>query len=161
MINGNKFCILHVMHWKFGPGPMASDAGRSKEGLGLVLEHADWMTSLPSAASDHPLCAVPLCACQALVPGVACTSAPDADFATRSAAARLPGPGIPAPSQAGRAQDRVVLKVPRCNRLQRFFKSSTARAPYDQCNPINWDPLETSQETRCQWNGQVHIAYIT
>ena len=41
MINGNKFCILHVMHWKFGPGPMASDAGRSKEGLGLVLDLAD------------------------------------------------------------------------------------------------------------------------
>ena len=127
--------------------------------MGLVLDLADRMTSLSLAASDHPPCAAPLCACQARVPGVACTSAPDADSAARSAAARLPGPGISAPSQAGRARvtsRSTCPKAPRRNRQQRLSKSVTA---CDQCHPTNWDTLDTLQETR--WNGQVHNAYTS
>ncbi len=36
-----KSCTTSLYLVLFGPGPVASDAGRSKEGLGLVLDLAD------------------------------------------------------------------------------------------------------------------------
>ncbi len=99
---------------------MASDAGRSKEGLGLVLDLAD-QDDIPLLGSLGPPAARSAkCACQA---GIQASPAPVLPMLSRLCttpqyARQAQGSG---PSQDGRAQDRVVLKTQGDNRQQRFL----------------------------------------
>ena len=134
---------------------MASDAGRSKEGLGLVLDLADQddvslLGSLGPSAAHSVKCAC-LAETQASpAPVLPMLSQPRT---TPQCARQAQGSGS---SRDGWDRDRVVLKTQGDNRQQRSLNS--ARRVH-RCNPINWNPLQTQQETR--WIGQVHGTYIT
>ncbi len=102
------------------------------------------MTFLSSAASGHPPRAVLSAPAR---PGIQASPAPvtvllmlSRPCTTPQYARRAQGSG---PSQAGRAQDRVVLKTHGDNRQQRFLNW---RGSCTRCNSINWSSTGNSVE---------------